>query len=195
MFNFIKNFFLVYSKHNNFNKTQLKLTQNFNELDINIFNYSKSFFNENVNYPKHLIKKRDLILKQNLFKLKPMLLHSNKNKLNVSKFKQHFLNTLKGQEYYSDCHVSTNNERLIPCILNPYPLYHLMQKFPHENPFNFKNVYQNQFKKDHKFHSSNFSPKIMKLFYNSGEYGYFPCRTLGAGTSEVSIIFKLNVYT
>ncbi|CAH8855026.1 unnamed protein product [Trichobilharzia szidati] len=91
---------------------------------------------------------------------------------------------INGHEIHNNCYVNTDGRQEIPCILNPYPLYELLKKFPHIHVHKF---YQNP--QTYLFQSFSDKQKTVKMIlnYETGQYAYLPCHTLGAEESETTI--------
>ncbi|KAH9583473.1 hypothetical protein MS3_00007853 [Schistosoma haematobium] len=94
------------------------------------------------------------------------------------------MKTISGYEVHRDCYLNTDGRQEVPCILNPYPLYEMIRKFPNVDIHKL-------------YHSSEISlsqpfshkQKLIKMLltYETGENAYLPCHTLGAEDSETII--------
>ncbi|CAH8516272.1 unnamed protein product [Schistosoma turkestanicum] len=113
-------------------------------------------------------------------------LHHYSNNLSVYYLsnKTSMMKALNGYEVHRDCCFNTDGRQEIPCILNPYPLYEMMKKFPNAD---IRKLYHNT--QINLFHPFSHKQKMSKmvLTYETGENAYLPCHTLGAEDSETMI--------
>ncbi|TNN15617.1 Immunoglobulin subtype isoform 2 [Schistosoma japonicum] len=94
------------------------------------------------------------------------------------------LKALNGYAVHQDCYLNTDGRQEIPCIINPYPLYNLIRKFPNMDAYKlFHDSTINLFQP---FNNKQESIE-MTLTYEAGENAYLPCHTLGAEESETII--------
>ncbi|OON17938.1 hypothetical protein X801_06216, partial [Opisthorchis viverrini] len=83
--------------------------------------------------------------------------------------------TLVGHSVHRECHPNSQNQRELPCILDPT----LIETEKHtESPTDYFKPAFNQ--SDSKVNNSG----VIHLSYSVGEFAYLPCRTLGAGQTE-----------
>ncbi|KAK4470320.1 hypothetical protein MN116_005886 [Schistosoma mekongi] len=94
------------------------------------------------------------------------------------------LKALNGYAVHQDCYLNTDGRQEIPCIVNPYPLYNLIKKFPNMDVHKlYHDSIVNLFQPD----NNNQESIEMTLTYEAGENAYLPCHTLGAEDSETII--------
>ncbi|CAH8578336.1 unnamed protein product [Schistosoma rodhaini] len=110
--------------------------------------------------------------------------HSKNLSMHYLPNKTSTMKAINGYEVHRDCYWNTDGRQEIPCILNPYPLYEMIRKFP--NVDIHKLYHNSEISLSQPF---NHKQKLIKMIltYETGENAYLPCHTLGAEDSETII--------
>ncbi|XP_018647244.1 hypothetical protein Smp_180720 [Schistosoma mansoni] len=111
--------------------------------------------------------------------------HSKNLSMHYLPNKTSTMKAINGYEVHRDCYWNTDGRQEIPCILNPYPLYEMIRKFPNVD---IHKLYHNSvISLSQPF---NHKQKLIKMLltYETGENAYLPCHTLGAEDSELKVL-------